>query len=323
MPNKLHFGLGILLTLLITFIAYALNSILPLLGSAGWSIILGLLASPILVRAKSIDPSVKWVEKNILQIAISLMGTQLLWIQVLEAKYFFVLLLVIGALLMIIALKVLPKFGISKELSWLIAGGEAVCGSAAIGAASGSTKAKASEIALAILLVNGLSTIALFTAPALLKSLSLEPVWNAWFTGGYIQSAGHAIAASFGVDQETGVLGTAFKMGRIFLLVPLVLFSSYIFKKKENSNEKSRIKLPWFLYVFLIGFFLFNLFPALSAFRDHLKILADFLLNWALAAIGLHISLKGIISQGKPALFASIFLTTLHLLLLILVCILV
>ncbi len=319
MPYRLSFALGLILSLLLTLLSYGANSLFPILGGAGWAIVIGLVFSPVLSRFKSISPSVKWIEKNILQAAIALMGTQLLWVQVLESKYYFAFLAIVGVILMYLGLKILPKFGISKELSWFLAGGEAVCGSAAIGAASGLTKAKSSEIALAILLVNGLSTIALFTTPILLNSLTLESEWNAWFTGGYIQSAGHAIAASFGVDETTGILGTAFKMGRIFLLIPLMLATRLIFKVDGADNKARSIQLPWFLYAFLLGFLSFNFIPAFYDLRDYTKYVGDFLLNWALVAIGLHISLKGMMTQGKSAVVAASLLTLFHLALLLFV----
>jgi uncharacterized integral membrane protein (TIGR00698 family) len=227
--------------------------------------------------------------------------------------------IITGALLLAVAYFVLPRIlgKDSKQLYWLIAGGESVCGSAAIASVSSTIGSKSEDTAGAIIGINLFSTIGLFLIPTILDQVNTSAIEDAVWTGGYLQSAGHAIGAGFALGEETGILATTLKLSRIVLLVPLVILSGVVFRSKDSKTEgKNSVNLPMFLWLFIGLVILTNALDLTDINLIYIKQLDKFLINVALAAIGMNINLKTLVKSGGKAIPAAIILTTAHLLIL-------
>ncbi len=317
MKNFNHKVPGLLLSLAVSILAIYTDKWLGWLGTAGWAIGIGLLLSK-WANHRLLNPGLAYAEKNILQLAIALLGAQLAMTQIHQIGQWLLPLLITTLFLWALGAWILPKWGISAKMAWLLASGEAVCGSAAIGSVNGVIKAKPEETGLAIVLVNLFSTLGLFLIPLALLTFDFDPSTSAWFTGAYLQSAGHAIAAGGIMGEEVLPMATALKMARIAFLIPLLLISQFLFKRTDSTSPKTRWQLPAFLYVFIALALLFNTIPAIQPLKAPIEMASKYSLHWALAALGMRIQLKGIAKTGLAGLKAGFILAIFHLLLMVL-----
>ncbi len=319
LPSMKNVLAGLLAAIGIAFTARWLAHFTPWMGSASWAIITGLLLGNVQVLRPYLESGSKWTEKNVLQWAVALLGLQVSFASIGQVGQLFIGLLLITALLLASARWLLPALGLQGEqrLFWLMGSGEAVCGSAAIASVSGSIGCKAESTGAAVLVINLFSTLGLIGIPLLLAPFEPDAQTAAWWTGGYLQSAGHAIAAGFALGEESGTLATTLKLSRVALLLPLVLLSRWLFTNRlDSSVERKKLGsvLPYFLWVFVALVLLSNLIELPKDVQLPLEKLNGYMLTTALAAIGMNIRLGSLRKSGGPALKAGLVLTFIHLL---------
>lgn len=315
MKSKLS---GVIVAILLAFAAKSLSGFTPWLGSASLAIILGILLASITRFRSFLSIGSKWTEKNVLQWAVALLGLQISFASISEVGGLFLGLVAITIIILVSAFWLLPILKIkgTTDLFWLLGSGEAVCGSAAIASVSGSINSKSESIAASVLVINIFSTIGLIIIPIILTALKVDGLQSAWWTGGYLQSAGHAIAAGFTMGDESGTMATTLKMSRVALLLPLIFVSQMIFKKKDeaNPNRKTKANLPGFLWAFVAFVIVSNSIDFPAEILSFTTKATHYLLLTALAAIGLNIRLNTLRQSGKSALLAGSVLTGIHLL---------
>jgi uncharacterized integral membrane protein (TIGR00698 family) len=261
----------------------------------------------------------KWAEKYFLQAAIALMGLQISLGQIREMWLPALLFSAVALCLMLLASVPFPKVfdGVDRKTRWLLAAGESVCGSAAIAALSGPTRAASKDAAASILVVNLLSTLGLVLIPLLLSSVDSSSMDSAWWTGGYLQSAGHALAAGFSMGEESGLWATAFKMERILLLIPLLWMSRMVFSNESVQSQGPNV-LPAFIWIFLAVLILNHFWPMPKPWKANFHFADQKLIHMALCAIGLNIDLRSLFRSMPSLLGFGLLLTAVHLILLFL-----
>ena len=308
---------GLVVVALLALAAEWLDRWTGILGTASWCIILGASLSiwPRPMHVFRIGS--KWAEKYFLQAAIALMGLQISLGHIREMWLPALLFSAVALCLMLLASVPFPKVfdGVDRKTRWLLAAGESVCGSAAIAALSGPTRATSKDAAASILVVNLLSTLGLILIPLLLSSVDSSSMDSAWWTGGYLQSAGHALAAGFSMGEESGLWATAFKMERILLLVPLLWMSRMVFSNEKVQSQGPNA-LPAFIWIFLAVLILNHFWPMPRPWKANFHFADQKLIHIALCAIGLNIDLRSLFRSMPPLLGFGLLLTAVHLILL-------
>ena len=308
---------GLVVVALLALAAEWLDRWTGILGTASWCILLGASLSLWPKSMNVFRPGSKWAEKYFLQAAIALMGLQISLGQIREMWLPALLFFAVALCLMLLTSVPLPKAfdSLDRKTRWLLAAGESVCGSAAIAALSGPTRAASKDAAASILVVNLLSTLGLILIPVLLSSLDSSSMDSAWWTGGYLQSAGHALAAGFSMGEESGLWATAFKMERILLLVPLLWMSRMAFSNERIQDKRPNV-LPAFIWIFLAVLFLNHFWPVPETWKASFHFADQKLIHMALCAIGLNIDLRSLFRSMPPLLGFGLLLTAVHLILL-------
>jgi len=301
---------GLIVCIIIGMLAKFISAIFPLIGGTSLAIIIGIIAGNTLAQDKKYLPGVKFSEKTILGGAIMLLGAtlHLSAITSLGMKGVFFILLQISFVIGINL--VIGKFlGFSKNFSLLMGAGNAVCGSSAIAATAPVLGAKEDEVGIPIAVVNLIGTIFMFVLPFLaFNILGYTPMESGGLIGGGLQSVGQVVAGSNFLGDEVAKFSILFKMIRISMLGGVVLVFSLISDKNSNNINTKNKKLP--IPPFIIGFFILSILVTLGFLNDQVKDILGFLsknlLLIAMAAIGMRVKFKELLSEGPKALLFGI-----------------
>lgn len=294
---------GLLLSFLVALVSKILAIYLPQLGGATIAILLGILLGNIFFKQEYLARGTKFSESKLLEYSVVLLGFTVTFqtISKMGIKGFIYILLMM-TLVIFSAYLIGKKLGFSETASLMFAGGNAVCGSSAIGAIAPAINADDEEKGQIITLVNLLGTIMMLTLPFLGMLIFGDSLLaKSALLGGTLQSVGQVVAGASLINSETVKFAMLFKITRIIMLVVVV----FAFKKKTASNTKTisnskkfRLPIPWYVLLFLF-FCLLNSFITLpSEFSQ----IAHFLSGWfetiALAAIGLRLDFAKFIKEG-------------------------
>lgn len=191
-------------------------------------------------------------------------------------------------------------FKLDLKLGHLIASGTAICGGSAIAAISPVIKAKSKIISIALGIVFLLNSIALFVFPAVGHFLNLTQEQFGLWCAIAIHDTSSVVGAALGYGEEALRIATTVKLSRTLWIIPLSIFSMFLFKTKGE-----KIKVPYFIVLFIIAIII-NSYHILPATATHFIVsMSKKLLITTLFLVGSTISIKDLKSTGvKPIILA-------------------
>lgn len=298
---------GLIVCITIGLIAKYLGTFVPTLGGATIAILLGLLLGNTILTHKKLYKGVRFSESNLLSYSIVLLGGTLSYKVILELGFSGVSFIVLQMILTIIfCIFIGKKLGFSEDFRLLMASGNAVCGSSAIGATAPVIKANDIDKSIAITLVNLTGTILMMLLPFLTSILyGNETLKSSALIGGTLQSVGQVVGSASMINHDVLQYATIFKIVRIIFLV-FVILSFAKLKKDEIDHEaelnhqskKAKIKIPWYVKGFFLMCLLFSL-GIISENVSHLfKQISNYLEIFALAGIGMSVKIKDLMQAG-------------------------
>ncbi|CEQ19276.1 YeiH family protein [Paraclostridium sordellii] len=315
---------GLIVSTIIGFISIFLSKFVPSLGAATISIFLGMILGNLFLNKKVFHEGYKFSETELLSYSIVLLGATLSVSTIMELGLGGIIFIVIQMAVTIVgAIYIGKKLGFSENFRYLIASGNAVCGSSAIGATAPVIDADDKEKGIAITIVNVTGVVLMLLLPVLAGILyNHELIKTSAIIGGTLQSVGQVVASGAMVNEATKDLATIFKIVRVILLVVVVFVFGHlknktnaeILKEEEVEIVNKKIKIPWYVIGFFVTCALFsmNLIPIEAS---HIaKELSSKLEIIALAAIGLRVNFKDLIKQGKEVSLYGLFVGILQIL---------
>ena len=296
---------GLLLSFLVAVVAKLLGELLPQLGGATIAILLGIVLGNTLFQQKSLAVGTKFSESRLLEYSVVLLGFTVTF-QTIQAMGWAGCLFVVCMMTIVItaAYFIGKKLGFTQTMALMMAGGNAVCGSSAIGAIAPSIGAKDEEKGQIITLVNLLGTVMMLTLPFLGQAVFGDNLLaKSALLGGTLQSVGQVVAGASLLSADVVQYAMLFKILRIICLVFVVI----VFKKiagpqpvmaANGAPKKRRLPIPWYV----LGFLIICLVNSFVPLPDVFQTVAHFLSTWfettALAAIGLRLNLKKFLKEG-------------------------
>ena len=222
---------GLLVSVVVALIGIFIAKFVPQLGAGTISIFLGMFIGNLFLNQDIFQKGYKFSETDILSYSIVLLGATLSVSTLLElgiGGFTFIILQM--AITIIGVLYIGKKLGFSENFRFLMASGNAVCGSSAIAATAPVIDADDKDKGIAITIVNITGIVLMFILPLIAKALFKSDVMpTGALIGGTLQSVGQVAASGAMVGEEVKDIAMIFKILRVVLLVVVVFIFGVAF----------------------------------------------------------------------------------------------
>ncbi len=296
--------------------SYILNiSVLPL---SLLCLIFGILFFNLFQFSEKILEGRDFIKKNILQLAIVLLGIKISFTQLAGVSVQSLGIIIITILLILLTYLALSKlWPVQKEISKLLAIGTSICGITAIMASSSVLKSKDYDVGTAVLIVVLWGSLAVLVYPLFIEWYFISDLAKGIFLGVGIHDTSQVLAAAMvhgDLYQNNKVIeiATITKLLRSLFLALLVP-SLFFFKNRIERNTSKSLSILGYIKnsipLFVISFIILIIIRAIAdnyylnsiTWINILEILENvitILFGLALTALGASINLKKILSQG-------------------------
>ena len=305
---------GIIICIIIAIISKYLGGKFSTVGAATFAIFIGIIAGNTLFKIKKYDEGTKFAEKDLLNYAIVLMGANLDLKEILQLGFNGLSFIVLQMTLTIIATYWIGrKLKFNEKYCLLMASGNAVCGSSAIGATAPVIRASDTDKVISITIVNLIGTILMILLPLLTSYLyNNETLHTSALIGGTLQSVGQVIGSAKFVSEDVVKLATVFKIIRIILLVAVVLIyekvdltADEVIQERDeliHMDTKRKINIPWFITGFFIICVLYTIGFIPQGVSKIFKWISSNFEIIALAGIGMRVKIADLLKEGPLAM---------------------
>ncbi len=289
------------------------------------SIIIGLLIGNIFKIPSMFSEGIKFSLKFILRLGIICLGIRLGLLDILKVGIIGIPLIIACIIISILIVNYLCKFlKVSSKIGSLIAVGTSICGASAIVATSPAINADKEEVTYAIANITIFGIIAMFIYPFIAHYLfNGDELSIGLFLGTSIhetaQVAGAGLIYSEQYNSPTTMdIATVTKLVRNVSMIIVIPFISYLYLKKNIDKKNTQPSILSMFPIFIIGFIIMGFIRSIGDWgiqsSDHafgvflidqwqsiinyIKLLAEFSLAVAMAAIGLSTNLVSLRSLG-------------------------
>lgn len=313
---------GVLLTVILAVISTILSRMIPmhLISASVISLLIGMLLNPFLFQHKIFAGGIKFASKQVLRIAIVLMGLTLSFTQVLQVgKYS----------LIVMCFTLLAAFGggywlgklfrMDWKLSSLISAGTGICGGSAIAAIAPTIDAKDRDIAYAISATFIFDVLMVILFPIAGRYFGMSDIGFGLWTGTAVNDTSSVVAAGYAFSDVAGAYSVIVKLTRTLSIIPTVMIFSIINAKINQENQdtgkkavsRSKVNLkkifPYFILLFLLMVAIKSTGIITETTSSSASDISKFLMVMALGAIGLKTNFKEVSRSGfKPMMHGFI-----------------
>ncbi|MEY3270267.1 MAG: hypothetical protein RIS89_364, partial [Bacteroidota bacterium] len=281
------------------------------------ALLIGMLLAPQVNKISQLDAGISLSSSKLLEWSVVLLAFSIDYkaIGAIGAKDFAVIIIVV--LVVLVATYYLSKvLSCPGKTGWLVGFGTAICGSSAIAALAPKIKANKEDVAISLASVNLLGSLAMVLLPFVFEFYPLLEKEMAFLIGASLHSVGNVAGAGFSVSEEVGQLALVYKMARVALLSPALLFMVWLDSRKSNE-QKFRFQLPWYLIVFIAVSILVSFFPLPALLLKGSETIGKFILTIAMAAIGLKVDVFRLLKAGQRGLVFALIVFVLQISLLL------
>lgn len=263
------------------------------------ALILGFVFTIVLTNPFNVES--KKVIKLLLKVAIVGLGFGMMVNETLTtSKESFVLTFLSIILTVSMGLLLTKLLKIDRKTGHLITSGTAICGGSAIAAISAVIKANSKAISIALGIVFLLNSIALLIFPAIGHFLNLTQAQFGLWAAIAIHDTSSVVGAALVYGDEALKIATTVKLARTLWIIPLSIFSMFLFNTKGK-----KVSIPYFIVLFILAIVInsYHIIPTEAS--SFIVLVSKRLLLVTLFLVGSTISISDIKSTGvKPLLLA-------------------
>jgi uncharacterized integral membrane protein (TIGR00698 family) len=269
------------------------------------AILVGMIVRTLWTPPASMSAGVSFTAKQVLEVAIFLLGASVDLPLLLRAGPP----LAIGIVLLVIlgicgSYSIGRMMGLPHKLAVLVACGNSICGNSAIAAIAPVIGAKKEHVVSSIAFTAILGVVVVLGLPLLIHPLGLNNYQYGVLAGLTVYAVPQVLAAAFPVSVLSGQVGTLVKLVRVLMLGPVVIFFALTHpdEKHGSSATATRFQLTRFVPWFIIGFLLLAILRSTNAIPASWVAPTRAVSTWftvgAMAALGLGVDLKAITKVG-------------------------
>jgi uncharacterized integral membrane protein (TIGR00698 family) len=283
-----------------------------ILGLLGGILIGNLFKIPVILDSGIKYTGTKFLEFSILFLAFDISFSNIKHVGLMSfVVVFLVLVFVLG-----ITLFLSKKISCPGTAGYLVGFGTAICGSSAIAALSPVISKNKEDVGVSLAVVNLIGTLGMLLLPLVLPLFDFTTVQSGLVIGSGLHSVGNVAGAGFGMSEEIGKTAITIKLARVAMLPLAVIVYSFILKSGDNLTWKQHLKLPYYLWGFIIISLFVSFFDMPETLIKTMKNLGNIILTIAMTAIGFRVGFKNLFYSGQKALMFGAMIFLLQLLLL-------
>ena len=282
----------------------------PVIEGLVVAILLGMVVRTAWTPPQSAAAGVRFAAKEVLEVAIVLLGASVNLPLLLRSGPS----LALGIVLLVVlglgaSYSIGRLLGLPHNLAVLVACGNSICGNSAIAAVAPVIGARQEHVASSIAFTAILGVVVVVGLPLLVHPLALSDYQYGVMAGLTVYAVPQVLAAAFPVSVLSGQVGTLVKLMRVLMLGPVVLFFALRSparrdRQDANGGAAPRSSLGRFVPWFIIGFMLLAALRSsgviAASVADPMKTVSTWLTVLAMAALGLGVDLRAISRVGRP-----------------------
>ncbi|MFA6688252.1 MAG: YeiH family protein [Sphaerochaetaceae bacterium] len=334
------YGAGLALTAVLGIFATYISDFIPyhLISAGVFALLIGMAFNPLVVRASMLRTGIGFVSKQVLRLAIILMGATLSFTQVLEVGRFSLFVMCFTLATAFGGGYLLGKvFKMDWKLSGLISAGTGICGGSAIAAIAPVIDAPDKDIAYAISATFLFDILMVILFPIAGRYFGMSDMGYGLWAGTAVNDTSSVVAAGYAFSDAAGAYSVIVKLTRTLSIIPTVMVFSFINARcnakaeisdmqvvaeatgtdgptamadtggiGENRKRKAiglRKIFPYFILLFLLMVALKSMGLVPASASGTISSISKFLMVMALGAIGLKTNFKEVATSGwKPML---------------------
>lgn len=297
---------GLLMCSLISLVGIFLGGHFPKVGGATFTILLGMVAGNTFAVSKDTYGSgSKFAEGPLLTYSIALLGGTLSFGNVAQIGLPGLSFIVIQmAMVICFCIYLGKKLGFSQDFSYLMASGNAVCGTSAIAATAPAIRASEQDKLISITVVNLTGSILMVVMPIVAAVVyNSDVLRTSALIGGVLQSIGQVVASASMVSEPVKELSMIFKIIRVIFIVGVVVALASMKDASESEHSGRKVKfsfkqIPWYVSAFFFMCILYSLGIIPMALAKVFKSVCNAFEIIALAGIGMRVDVRELVRQG-------------------------
>ena len=198
---------------------------------------------------------------------------------------------------------------VQRKTSALISSGTAICGGSAIAAVGPAINAEPEEMSVSLGTVFVLNSVALFAFPLIGNAIGLTQdqfgIWSAIA----IHDTSSVVGASQAFGEQALAIATTVKLARALWIAPVAFMFAFLYRKAD-AGSKTKIAIPWFIFLFVAAAAFRTYAPAfiLPSIFDSLVSAAKAGMTVTLFLIGASLSRETLRAVGVRPLIQGVLL---------------
>ncbi|MDY0344027.1 MAG: putative sulfate exporter family transporter [Lentimicrobium sp.] len=193
---------------------------------------------------------------------------------------------------------------VDSKIGTLISAGTAICGGSAIAAVAPVLNAKNFQISFSLVVIFILNAIALVIFPILGHYFNLSQETFGTWAAIAIHDTSSVVGAGATYGTRALEVATTVKLIRALWIIPLSIFIAFMQKDKSAG----KVKIPWFIGLFIISIIIAWIFPQGAATYAHFNWMGKRGMVIALFLIGSNISFAEVKKAGVRSFVLGISL---------------